>query len=671
MDLKQKLAHINANMPSNDDIANKKATFTVESAQAEFERSVTVNTDSNVKKDVDSAFQELKEYEDKLTKESGQVNSDGEYIQGTGDFIKSFVKRVEDVSGKMANAYDEMLTKESGQGSEIAIAARTSMLVNLGRTNQDEFAEEFFPSILTPEQNQIVFKYTIGSYIKNWKNDNKELLAIHDTLVDTSYVQGNTLRLIPEFEAGNKYLNDNIKYNLENGINVFETAPYKFDTVIDVMDSCTDEISVAGTKNNVRTIAPNLKLHKVFFSSAKLPAEYGIADERKFVFNTSVMHANNATPVFNGKKEDFGINFGKDAVFTLPLSAVADGVDQSLFGATYPDAQVHFTLRVTVDGNLTTSKLKGHVSEFEVVSMTVGGNKLFAGDTAFDTIFAEIKDVKPVGFELEAFEANGDVVNEGNVLTLDNDSQTYPIGYKQPLTVKGPIANLYNPKNDMSELAQFITHTGDKASVDAKTLLLSTLNSVKLSPLATSVVTGIGNRLITPTVIESAVDIKAQIANMETSNLETSVKALLINVIKTVATKMFVASKYKAIFNRFYKNRKMRLSVGIDQRLETWLPTGKYELGEIDAYVVSTVDNRFDNKIVMAFTSSEPDRNKDIDILGLGFNAYDTTVVTQVKKTIAGSSIEAVMAFPKYEHIVMCSVLSEINVSGIDETFVG
>jgi hypothetical protein len=139
--------------------------------------------------------------------------------------------------------------------------------------------------------------------------------------------------------------------------------------------------------------------------------------------------------------------------------------------------------------------------------MTVGGNKLFAGDTAFDTIFAEIKDVKPVGFELEAFEANGDVVNEGNVLTLDNDSQTYPIGYKQPLTVKGPIANLYNPKNDMSELAQFITHTGDKASVDAKTLLLSTLNSVKLSPLATSVVTCIGNRLITPTVIESAVDI--------------------------------------------------------------------------------------------------------------------------------------------------------------------
>ena len=211
MDLKQKLAHVNANMPSNDDIANKKATLTIESAQAEFERSVTVNTDSNVKKDVDSAFQELKEYEDKLTKESGQVNSDGEYIQGSGDFLKSFVKRVEDVSGKMANAYDEMLTKESGQGSEIAIAARTSMLVNLGRTNQDEFAEEFFPSILTPEQNQIVFKYTIGSYIKNWKNDNKELLAIHDTLVDTSYLQGNTLRLIPEFEAGNKYLNDNIK----------------------------------------------------------------------------------------------------------------------------------------------------------------------------------------------------------------------------------------------------------------------------------------------------------------------------------------------------------------------------------------------------------------------------------------------------------------------------
>ena len=159
---------------------------------------------------------------------------------------------------------------------------------------------------------------------------------------------------------------------------------------------------------------------------------------------------------------------------------------------------------------------------------------------------------------------------------------------------------------------------------------------------------------------------------METSNLETSVKALLVNVIKTVITKMYVVSKYKAIFNRFYKGRKMRVSIGIDQRLQTWLPTGIYPITpEVDAYVVSTVDNRFDNKMVLAFTSSSEDRNKEIDILGLGFNAYDTTVVTEVRKSIGGSVINAVMAFPKYEHIVMCSVMGEVEVSGIDEVFVG
>ena len=641
MDFKKILVELDKNISK----TYSAESLSTESAMTAIVASNATSLNEEDVKKVEKTLSAAINYEEKLERESGTHDKDGNYVKSSGNFIASYSKRVEDIAKEMGNSFESLVT-ESAQGSEISLAARTAILVNLGRTNQDEFAEEFFPSILSPEMNQIKFNYTIGAYIKEWKTNNKELLPIHDTLVDTSYLQGNTLRLIPEYKANSPYLNSNIKITEVNGTNSVQSAAYKFDTKIDILDSCVDEVSVAGVKNNVRTIAPNVKLKAIYFTDGKA-STFDTVDEAKFAFEVSPLAGSTATPTYIGKREDFQIQFGVDKIYTLPLSAFKNGVGQDLITG-YANHFVKFNIRVIGNGNLTTTHTELSATKFSIVG-------IFDGDTpvtgaAETAIMDKIKNIKPAGFSLLTYEANGDVVNEGNVLTLDNDSETYAIGYIQPLTVKGPIANLYSSKTDLAELAQFITHCGDKCSVDAKTLLLSTLEALKSSHDAASVVSGIGNRIITPT----------------------AVKALLVNVIKTVITKMYVVSKYKAIFNRFYKGRKMRVSIGIDQRLQTWLPTGVYPITpEVDAYVVSTVDNRFDNKMVLAFTSSSEDRNKEIDILGLGFNAYDTTVVTEVRKSIGGSVINAVMAFPKYEHIVMCSVMGEVEVSGIDEVFVG
>lgn len=611
-------------------------------------------------KQMTAALSVMKDVEEKLTKESGESES----------FVTALAARADDIQAKFSNIE---LTKESGSGSEISLAAKTTLMINTGRTNQDAFTEEFFPSILSSDMNQIKLQYTIAAYIKDWKGNNKELLAIHDTLVDTSYLQGSKHKLIPAFAANSDYLNTKIKYNLENGLNVIETAPYKFGTKIDIIDACVDEVNSTGSINNVRTIAPSVKLAKLFFSNGETDdALYGTDDERKFQFETVALYGSAALPTINGKNEDFQISFGVDKIYELPLSAVVNGGGASVYGATYPNAQLLFEVVVKGDGNLTKAQFKPTAPEFKIIGVKNNGTLLAKDDAAYTAIATALTGVKVAGYELDVYEANGDVVNEGNLLTLDNESETYPIGYKQPLTVKGPIASLYNDKTDLATLAQFITHSGDKASVDGKTTLLNALAAVKVSTHAGSSISGIGNNFVTPVVITEEINVATAVNNMESTNLENSVRATLLNTIKTVATKMFVASKYKAVFDRFYQNRKMRLSVGIDQRLQTWLPVGKHDIsGDFDCYVVSTVDNRFDDKMVMAFTSSASDRNKEMDILGLGFCAYDTTVVTQVRKQIGGSTVDAVMAFPKYEHIVTCTVFGEVAVSGLTEVFIG
>lgn len=634
--------------------------LTTESALTGVSQSMGHDTNPEDVKQINAALSVMKDVEEKLTKESGEA----------GTFVAAISSRMDDIQSKFNNIE---LTKESGSGSEISLAAKTTLMINTGRTNQDAFAEEFFPSILSPDMNQIKLQYTIAAYIKDWKGSNKELLAIHDTLVDTSYLQGSKHKLIPAYAANSEYLNTKVKYNLVNGLNTIETAPYKFGTKIDIIDACIDEVNSTGSINNVRTIAPNVKLAKLFFSNGETDdALYGTADERKFSFETISLFGSVALPTINGKIEDFQISFGVDKVYELPLSSIVNGGGTSVYGQTYPNAQLLFEVVVKGDGNLTKAQFKPTAPEFKIVGVKNNGVLLAKDDAAYTTIATALEGVKVAGYELDVYEANGDVVNEGNLLTLDNESETYPIGYKQPLTVKGPIASLYNDKTDLATLAQFITHSGDKASVDGKTVLLNALAAVKVSTDVGSSISGIGNKFIKPVVITEAVNVATAVNNMESTNLENSVRATLLNTIKTVATKMFVASKYKAVFDRFYQNRKMRLSVGIDQRLQTWLPVGKHEIsGDFDCYVVSTVDNRFDGKMVMAFTSSASDRNKEMDILGLGFCAYDTTVVTQVRKQIGGSTVDAVMAFPKYEHIITCTIFGEVEVSGLTEVFIG
>ena len=642
-------------------------TLTVESAATNLGTIVSHDTPDYEVNAINQTMEELKAVESALTLESGN---------GYKDRLEALAK--EFPSFKIDAR--ESLTVESGAGSSIAPGLRASLLVNVGKSNQDAFTEEFFPSILTGEMNQVTIKYTLGAYIKDWREGSKSLLPIHETIIDTSFLQGNTLRLVPEFDVNSPYTNSNIKYTVQNGTKAIVTSPYRFGKEIDIVASVVDEINLHGQTNNIRTIAPNLRLDTIWFTNAEggktaagAAIAYGSDDEIKFTFSPLNLADSTAMKTPNGKDEDFFIKFGSKRTFELPLSVITDGKGAVKF-ASYPNSKLVFKIEVYGDGNLTTSITSLAKPSFTIVGVKDANDRMLPADDAIVlAVMDALKDVTPAGgYSLETFEANGDVVNEGNLLTLDNDSRVEPIGYKQPLTIKGPIVNLFDKNTDIASLSQFITHSGDKCSVDGKTELLRTFEAVKNSTDGGKNIKGIGNQLIKPICVKDSLNIATIIRSMENTNLEGSLKASLLSAIKLVASKMAVASAYKATFERFYPNRKMRLSVGIDQRLQVWLPVGVYTVGpDFDIHVVSTFDKRFDNKIHLAFTSSAPDRNKDFDILGLGCCAYDTTVVAQVKKTIGGSTVECITAFPKYEHLVFCSVLGEIEVDGIEQVFLG
>ena len=107
--------------------------------------------------------------------------------------------------------------------------------------------------------------------------------------------------------------------------------------------------------------------------------------------------------------------------------------------------------------------------------------------------------------------------------------------YKEPFTIKGPIAQLYNPTiSDLDVLAKYITHFGDKVSAAAVTKLLGALEATKIAHASgEQTLAGLGNTFVHPTSVELTVDMNLVVNNMESTNKEASVKAALLSSLKT------------------------------------------------------------------------------------------------------------------------------------------
>lgn len=573
---------------------------------------------------------------------------------------------MESIISGIEKAYNvDMIDRQSAVGAMVNDTQKVTLMVNACRTNQNEFAEEFYPSISTVDGgNQIKLQYIAAGFITNWSNGNKEITPAFKMLKDTSFLQGLNHRLYPIYDASSALIIPELKYVEQNGTKSIETAPYVFNKQLDLLDICTDEVATSGSINNVRTISPTLKLDKVFFTNAD--------KSEKMLFKVNNLKNSAFTATITGKIEDIQVNFGVNSTFRVPLAEYKKATGELVLPS-HANVVVEFGMVITGHGNLTRAQLTMQQPSFVIKAIIDNGVTLATDSAAYETIVNAIKDIVPSGFSLELYEANGDLFNEGTLLTLDNDSEVFNIGYKEPFTIKGPIAQLYNPTiTDLDVLAKYITHFGDKVSAAAVTKLLAALEATEAAVASgEQTLAGIGNTFVKPSHVKLTVDMAVVVNNMESTNKEASVKAAMLSSLKTACAKLYNASGYKAVYNRVNPGRKLRFSVGIGEQLATFLPEGEYVVtDEIVMNVVSTPDIRMNEKVIFAFTANG-DRNKEIDLLGLGFCGYAPTVVAEVKKTIGNSVVSMVAAFPTYEHITLTNVMGEIKIANFDKLFIG
>lgn len=549
-----------------------------------------------------------------------------------------------------------LVTTESATGARITEKTVINKIFNSAPTKQDPFGEAFFPTIIVdPKETEISVRFKVPAYFTKWGKGGKEKTSMIELARDTSYLLGEENRLVPIFSADvEEFDADNKFEDQESGV---KTAPIKFGTTVDLSQLAQDSAVISGTMNTVTSLAPNLSLDKLYFKNADGSVNIKLG--------VNSLRSARATSTAEGKEEDFQINFeAPELAISIKDFKKKDG------SPVIPnnDYIVVINVNARISGNFETSMATSFASGVRVVKV-LDGDEVITG-AELTAVTTAIKGLALHSYYPKAYIENGDLATEGKIFTMDSDSEGYPIPYLAPHSVKGAIAKLYEA-TDVDLLAGMVSNVGHLASAHAVQKLIDTAAQTKIAYESGNggSLSGIGNQLIKPFYKNITLDLATAVSNRESSDLEGSIKAIVISNIKNIALQAMRESGLSAANDVTNPGRKLRVSVGTDSTLIDYLVDGDDDIIKVskslEIQFVSTNDSKMDSKIIGGFTPSS-DRNV-VDPISLGFMGWSPALVVNTTKSIQNATTECVSAFPKFKHHNLTNVMFEINIVNLEK----
>ena len=549
------------------------------------------------------------------------------------------------------------LTTESANGAALNERTVINKIFNAAPTKQDAFGEGFFPTIIVdPKETAIKIKINVPSYFTTWGKDGKVKTSMIELARDTSFLLGEENRLIPIFAADvDAFDADNKFDDLETGI---ATAPIKFGSTVDLSALANDSAVISGGMDTVTGLAPNLSLDKLYFKNA--------AGSVNLKLSVGSLRSARVTPTSEGKDEDYQINFEANELAISTKDLKKADATQVLTGAEY---KIVLSVSARVSGNLETSSMQSFAAGVTVVRV-LDGDEVLAAGAELTAITEALAGLELYSFFPKAYIENGDLASEGKIFTMDNDSESYPVPYLAPHSVKGAIAKLY-ADTDVDLLAGMVSNVGHLASAHAVQKLLDIAEQSKVAYANGNGgnLSGLGNRLIKPFYASIDLDLETAVSNRESSDLEGSIKAIVISNIKNVALKAMRESGLAAANDIVNPGKKLRVTVGVDSTLVDYLVEGDTDIIKIskklEIQIVSTNDAKMDSKVIGGFTPSA-DRNT-ADPLTVGFMGWSPALIVNTTRSIGNKTTECVSAYPKFKHHNLTNVIFEINIINLDK----
>ena len=353
------------------------------------------------------------------------------------------------------------------------------------------------------------------------------------------------------------------------------------------------------------------------------------------------------------------------------VTDVADAPLVTLAAITGSDLKVRLRVEASGRTDVDEATTVVHANTIRVTSIyDATGEELDLTVAPAAAVVALFETAEFLGYDLYATRSNVNLRQRGHIIGSSKYTEEYFVGLGSPLTSIRPINT-----NDDSDLRGLIAASHIRMTGDAVNKLVETAEI--LSQITTTGVDdypdilGIGRLYVKPTFIPEYVDVATQVSTQNSFETIRDISALLVNIIKDTAARMFVESGMagaKSVLNPV-GNVKTTVVVSTSSYIASYLtsPGVNVELEDklFKYMIVHDANSQLYGKMYLTFHQIDDQRNTAPNVLSFGCMPYVPDVVLNLNITRDGQPNRELCVHPRYKAIVLSPIMGLINVRNI------
>ena len=562
-----------------------------------------------------------------------------------------------------------------------------SVAYNMQAARQDEFGEAFFPTVVvTPDQVgfavniQLVEVYNevrrnISGELNNFGRRN-----IIQAVIDPTILRNDQTKIVPVYrdESKDRFVPSSLvtPYDVDLDGQPVTTAPLAMGKSLSLLGiSQTDALLETGILDSTDAIDSSVVLNAMYLRVPGATPD----DDEVFKFGVSRLPYSVFNYAPQGNYRAMQLNFDSKMLLIDKATPTVDGSASVLLKTAISDKKLAVRLGVKVSGsvNLELGDTNLFASEVVVVRVTTeDGVQLASTDPLFAAVVDVLKGATMIGYDLDAQRTNSNRRQRGQLLNTNMYTQLYSVPLRSPISIPRPLTA--GDQTDASDLAALITTTHIRASNEAVGELIRVAGVLRDFVKNNDIVgddpeiLGVARRLLKPIYEYKDLDVASIIDSRTSHERAEDTQAVLVNVLRDMAYRMYRDSGYKAAADALAGGVAVTPTViiGTDPVIARYLTiTGDLRtLGNgFNVKLVTTLDKRMAGKIYMTFGVFGEGTEGVVHPLHFGNMAWKPELTLVLPLHRNGQTSKELTVQPSFTHITNLPILAELDISGIPD----
>jgi hypothetical protein len=572
-----------------------------------------------------------------------------------------------------------------------------SAAYNVQSAKQNEFAEAFYPTVtIGPDQVgfnvnvRLIQAYSEVTRSASGALNNFNRKNIIRAIIDASILAVDQTKLIPVYRStgGNDSSANFVAAIATTTLTVdgapLPTRPLAIGKKFSILGiSQTDAALAAGQQDQTDAVDSSVRLGAIYLKVSGLDAQNSNAAVTEYYkVDTSNMPTSDFNAAVQGNTRLLTLRFQTKAIkLTKDTKTTAAGTSVLLDALSTGSVRLGVTLTGEITQDLGDTIVQTTPVTIEAVN-DVNGVALDTGSGAGATAAGVLSDVTVVGYDLIAYRTNSNRRNRGKLIDVQHVNFLYTVPLLPPITALRPVSG--QDGEDGNTLSMLVTATRIQTSNAAVTALLATkatLEAHSLNADAENVANqpalfGAASLLINPAYLTDTVDCATDLDSLTTTARTEDLQILLINKIRDMSARLFVASGYGPALEAMYEGTppKVTIIIGCDPILHRYLTlNGDTRLtgDQFDYKIVPSYDQRMVNQIVFSFGLESSFNSGVVNPLHFGNMGWKPELTLMLPMVRNGNQVMELTVQPSYRHVTNLPIMGTLTVTNVDTVIGG